>query len=132
MFAHSLNVIQFYLTKIGPYHVLPLQVRVDQGAMAMKGFSTFPKVPRLGWMPYPLYSLEVESYPLYSDAVSVFYSPSWLGCFTIWSSFLFCSYFFIPNKNTFYIIFIIISSSYLLKVKLTALRNGHWNLLSAV
>ena len=32
---------------IGPYQVLPLQVRVDQGAIAMKGYSTFPKAPAL-------------------------------------------------------------------------------------
>ena len=30
---------------IGPYHVLPLRVRVDLGAMAMKGYSAFPKAP---------------------------------------------------------------------------------------
>ena len=27
-----------------PYQVLPLRVRVDQGVIAMKGYSTFPKV----------------------------------------------------------------------------------------
>ena len=30
---------------IGPYQVLPFQARVDLGAMAMKGYSAFPKVP---------------------------------------------------------------------------------------
>ena len=29
------------------YQVLPLQTRVDQGAMAMKGYSAFPKAPAL-------------------------------------------------------------------------------------
>ena len=28
---------------IGPYQVLPLRARVDLGAMAMKGYSVFPK-----------------------------------------------------------------------------------------
>ena len=28
---------------IRPYQVLPLRARVDLGAMAMKGYSTFPK-----------------------------------------------------------------------------------------
>ena len=32
---------------IGPYQVLPLQARVDLGAMAMKGYSAFPKAPAL-------------------------------------------------------------------------------------
>ena len=30
---------------IGPYQVLPFQAKKDQGAMAMKGWSTFPKAP---------------------------------------------------------------------------------------
>ena len=30
-----------------PYQVLPLQARVDLGAMAMKGYSAFPKAPAL-------------------------------------------------------------------------------------
>ena len=32
---------------IWPYQVLPLRVRVDLGAMAMKGYSAFPKAPAL-------------------------------------------------------------------------------------
>ena len=28
---------------IGPHQVLPLRAKVDLGAMAMKGYSTFPK-----------------------------------------------------------------------------------------
>ena len=32
---------------IGPYQVLPLRGRVDLGAMAMKGYSAFPKDPAL-------------------------------------------------------------------------------------
>ena len=38
----------FYLThREDPYQVLPLRARVDLGAMAMKGYSAFPKAPAL-------------------------------------------------------------------------------------
>ena len=43
LFALSLDVKQFYLT----YQALPLQVRVDLGAMTMKGYTAFPKTPEL-------------------------------------------------------------------------------------
>ena len=33
--------------EIGPYQVLPLRARMDLGAMAMKGYSAFPKAPAL-------------------------------------------------------------------------------------
>ena len=33
--------------QIGPSQVLPLRDRVDQGAMAMKGYPAFPKNPAL-------------------------------------------------------------------------------------
>ena len=33
--------------QIEPYQVLPRQARVDLGAMAVKGYSAFPKVPAL-------------------------------------------------------------------------------------
>ena len=48
MFAHSSNsqTVLFNLL-IGAYHVLPLGVRVDRGAMAMKKYATFSKSPRL-------------------------------------------------------------------------------------
>ena len=32
---------------IGPYQLLPLWPRVDLGAMAIKGYSAFPKAPAL-------------------------------------------------------------------------------------
>ena len=32
---------------IVPYQVLPFRVRVDQGAILMMGYSTFPKAPEL-------------------------------------------------------------------------------------
>ena len=35
------------MTQIGPYQMLPLRIRVDLGAMAMKGYSVFPKTPAL-------------------------------------------------------------------------------------
>ena len=65
--------------------MLPLQVRVDQAAITIKMYSTFPK------------SLGLS---LCRDAVGVFYSHSWLGCLdkehppswkigTTWSSFSF-------------------------------------------
>ena len=41
---HSLVLFNPY---IGPYQVLLLQARVDQGVMAMKEYSTFPEAPTL-------------------------------------------------------------------------------------
>ena len=32
---------------LGPYQMLPFRARVDIGAMAMKGYSAFPKAPAL-------------------------------------------------------------------------------------
>ena len=42
LFTFSLNVKQ-----IEPFQVLPLQARVDLGATAIKGYTTFPKTPTL-------------------------------------------------------------------------------------
>ena len=42
--VHSLVLFDPY---IEPYQVLPLRARVDFGAMAIKGFSAFPKAPAL-------------------------------------------------------------------------------------
>ena len=33
--------------QVGPYHVAPLRTRVYMGAMAIKGYSEFPKFPKL-------------------------------------------------------------------------------------
>ena len=62
--------------EIGPYQVLPLQARVNLGAMAMKRYSAFPKAPVL------LLSVISRTLvwaggvlPLCRDEVSVFYSP---------------------------------------------------------
>ena len=46
LFALSLNVKQFYLIQ-RLFRMLPLQVRVDLGEMAMKGGSASPKSPAL-------------------------------------------------------------------------------------
>ena len=47
LFTLSLNVKVLFDLYIGPYKVLPFRVRVDLGAMAMKGYSAFPQVPTL-------------------------------------------------------------------------------------
>ena len=66
---------------IGSYQVLPLRARVDLGAMAMKGYSTFPQGSSIaGTSPsdclvsYPGQSLG-GILPLCRGAVGVFYSP---------------------------------------------------------
>ena len=78
LFAHSLNVEQFYLThRYDPYQILPLWVRVDMRAMKLKGYSAFSKALRqephhqvsypghlLRWVSYP--SAEMQS--VYSTA----------------------------------------------------------------
>ena len=68
--------------QIGPYQVLPLRARVDLGAMAMKGYSAFPKAPALlepspsdCLVSYPGHSLG-GVLPLCREAVGVFYSSS--------------------------------------------------------
>ena len=35
------------LVLLDPYQVLPLRARLDLGAMAIKGYSTFPNAPAL-------------------------------------------------------------------------------------
>ena len=48
MFAPSLNVKQFcFNSYIGPYQVLPLQIKVDVGTITMKECSTFLKASAL-------------------------------------------------------------------------------------
>ena len=48
MFAHSLHYrTVLYDPYIGPDLVLPLRDKVDQGAMIIKGYFTFPRTPRL-------------------------------------------------------------------------------------
>ena len=65
--------------------MLPLRARVDLGAMAMKGYSTFPKAPALQDLTIRFFSVISRTLvvggglPLCRGAVSVFYSPSRLG-----------------------------------------------------
>ena len=66
---------------MGPYQVLPLRARVDLGAMAMKGYSTFPKLQHSWNLTIRLFSVISRTLvrgvlPLCRGAVSVFYSPS--------------------------------------------------------
>ena len=90
--SHKLTSVICLYTKfllfdpfIGPYQVLLHWGRVDLGVMAMKGYSTFPKSPRLasqseGLMSYARHSWE-GFLLVYRDAVGVFYrTPSRLGC----------------------------------------------------
>ena len=64
--------IQFVLLGqlIGPNHMLPLQVSMELGAMAMKGYSIFPQIsnagesPSNGLMSYPRHLLGVGLSPL--------------------------------------------------------------------
>ena len=64
---------------MGPYQMLPFQVRVDLGLMAMKGYFIIPKAryPPSDCLVSPSWhSLGGVSY---SSPVHVFYNPSWLG-----------------------------------------------------
>ena len=65
--------------------MLPLRDRVDLGAMAKKGYSTFPKAPALLELPHQIVQYHIQdtrwgggSYPS-REAVGVFYSPNRLG-----------------------------------------------------
>ena len=59
--------------------MLPLQARVDLGAMAMKGYSVIPKSPASDCLVSQIgHSLD-GVLPLHKGAVGVFYSPSRLG-----------------------------------------------------
>ena len=67
--------------EIGPYHVLPLRVRVDLETMSIKDYSIFPKAPLTGasssdcLRSYPEHTL-FGVLPLCRVAFSVFYSPT--------------------------------------------------------
>ena len=69
--------------EIGPYGVVPLRARVDMGAMAIKGYSAFPKAPVLLETHHQKCDIQYtrlgKSYPLCRGDISVFYSPSRLG-----------------------------------------------------
>ena len=66
---------------VEPYQVLPLRVRMDLGAMAMKGHSAFPKSPTLLEPHHQIGLCRNQDtmglfLPLCTDAVGIFYSPS--------------------------------------------------------
>ena len=75
-------------SSICPYRMLLLEAWVNLKAMAIKGYSTFPKAPRLE--PYcqmvschiQNISLVVGVLPLRRDVVCVFYSPKQSGQYT--------------------------------------------------
>ena len=86
--------------------MLPLRVRVDQGAMALKGYSTFPKAPALD--PHHRIvlchiedTLWVEVLLPCKDAVGVFDIPSWLGW--QWNGFTCLIYFYVHGFLSFQI-----------------------------
>ena len=72
---------------IGPYQMLRLWVRVDQGSMKIMEYSTFSKAP--GSEPHNqivlchIQDIHQRVLPLCKDAVGVFYCPSWLDCFIV-------------------------------------------------
>ena len=67
-----------------PYQVLPLRAIVDLGVMTIKGYSAFPKAPRLEMkMKFSVMFRTLSGsgvLPLCRDAVSAVYSLSQLGC----------------------------------------------------
>ena len=76
---------KFYGPLLGPYQGLPLQDRVDLGAMVMKGYSTFPKTPALLEPHHQIFNDISRAFTnkdvllLSRDAISVFYNPSRLA-----------------------------------------------------
>ena len=69
---------------IGSYQVLPFRAKVDLGAMAVKGGSTFPKALESLEPHHQIVQCHIQDtrwwvLPLCRGAVSVFYSPSRLG-----------------------------------------------------
>ena len=66
------------------YRYEPLRVQVDQGAMAMKGYSAFPKAAALLEPHHQFFcvifnTLVRRDLPFCRDAVGIFYNPSRLG-----------------------------------------------------
>ena len=84
LFVLSLNV-KLFDPQIGPDQVLPLRVRVDQRAIAMKRYSTFPK--SLALLGLSIRYFNVISSPLVArgvlphcrDVVVDFYNSTQLG-----------------------------------------------------
>ena len=86
---NSIQTIQFSIStlfsSIGSYQLLLLWAKEDLGAMAIKGYSAFLKAPALLKPQHQIVNVISKTFvvggvlPLCRDAVSVFYSPSWLG-----------------------------------------------------
>ncbi len=82
-FSISMQLVLFD-SLIEPYQVLPLWVTVALGAMAIKGYSTFPKALALLEPHYQIILCHIQdnhwgSLTPCRDAVGVFYSISRLG-----------------------------------------------------
>ena len=76
----TLFKIQF-TSWIGPFQVLPLQVRVVQGATVNKGVLRIPQSSRAGALPTDCLMSYAGHFfggvlPVFRDAVNVFFSPS--------------------------------------------------------
>ena len=77
--------------QIGSYQVLPLQARVDLGAMVMKGYSTFPKASALQLPPHQIILGHIQDTCLEGrrvlflcrDSVGVFSRPSQLDSYIL-------------------------------------------------
>ena len=87
---------------IWPYQVLPLQSRLNLGAMSMKAYSAFPKAQHYWSFTVKFWK---KSYPLCRDTAGVFYNPSRLGCVNEWSPENIWTY--IPSKYELFLILII-------------------------
>ena len=85
-FSISMPLVLFN-PEIGPYQVLPLRDRMDLGAIAVKGYSAFPKTPALLEPHHQTVYCHIQDIhwvgwgflPLCRGAVNVFYSPSRLS-----------------------------------------------------
>ena len=97
------TTVSFYLTHgYDPYQVLLHRVRMDLGAMALKEYFAFPKVPALLEPHNQIVSCHMQDtcwgvLPLWREAVGIFYRPSRLGmqifCWTLAFHSLFISVF---------------------------------------
>ena len=67
---------------MGPYQVLPVRANVDQGKMALKGYSSFLKLQHYWNLAIGLFRVIPRTLvvggvlPLHRDAIGVFYNPS--------------------------------------------------------
>ena len=96
-FSISMLVVLFKPIDRGPIRCYHCGPEWDLGAMAMKGYSAFPKTPAMletspsdCLLSYPGHSLGGVSYSSAEKAVSVFYSPNWLGKGRWWKCYCLC------------------------------------------